>query len=90
MTLCLKKKKAVEAIAALEHERWSHWQRYLHAQCQSNGDGSLTIPPELVHRWQRQMATPYHSLPENEKESDRDVARRDFEQLMAIIMELTA
>lgn len=87
MTDSHKKRRALEALAALEHERWSHWQRYLHEQCESNNDGSLTIPAELVNRWTRQMTTPYQMLTEKEKSSDREVVNRDLEYLIAIVME---
>ncbi len=66
----------IESLAAMEHDRWSHWQRYMHAQCRSNDDGSLSIPSELVARWTKQMSTPYASLSEDEKESDREQVRR--------------
>jgi hypothetical protein len=66
----------VEQLAEVEHERWSHWQRYMHSKCDRAGDGSLTIPAELVHRWEAQMSTPYSELSEQEKESDRDQVRR--------------
>lgn len=60
-----------ERLAAAEHERWAHWQRWMHDQCVRNPDGSLTIPAELVERWERQIATPYEQLSEREKDSDR-------------------
>ncbi len=63
-----------EVVAAIEHERWSHWQRYLHEQCEVNEDGSLTIPAELATRWARQMNTSYDALTEKEKDSDREQA----------------
>lgn len=66
----------VEALAAIEHERWSHWQKYLHSKCTVNDDGSLTIPADLVARWAEQMGTPYTELAAGEKESDRDQVRR--------------
>ncbi|AYF30492.1 hypothetical protein CSH63_24195 [Micromonospora tulbaghiae] len=66
----------MEALAALEHERWSHWQRYLHSQCRPVSDGSLVIPAELVARWAEQMATPYAQLSEEEKDSDREQVGR--------------
>jgi hypothetical protein len=66
----------LEALAAIEHERWSHWQRYIHSRCTRTADGSLTIPAELVERWATQMRTPYAELSDNEKESDREQVRR--------------
>lgn len=66
----------MEALAAAEHARWSHWQRYLHSRCFAQPDGSLTIPPELVETWARQMATPYSELSEREKQSDREQVAR--------------
>ncbi|WP_328224018.1 hypothetical protein OG272_33505 [Streptomyces sp. NBC_00104] len=66
----------VEELANVEHERWAHWQRYLHSKCVRDDDGSLTIPAELVRRWELQMNTPYSELSEEEKESDREQVRR--------------
>lgn len=60
-----------EALAALEHARWAHWQRYVHDTAIHNADGSLTIQRELVERWERQIATDYGDLTEREKDSDR-------------------
>lgn len=66
----------LEQLAALEHERWSHWQRYLHNKGMRQSDGSLLIPSNLVERWERQIETPYAHLAESEKESDREQVRR--------------
>ncbi|AGB26719.1 hypothetical protein Mycsm_06583 (plasmid) [Mycobacterium sp. JS623] len=66
----------IDSLAAIEHDRWSHWQEYLHAQCRPNDDGSLTIPADLVARWTKQMSTPYARLSPAEKESDREQVRR--------------
>jgi len=66
----------VERLAALEHERWSHWQRYMHSKGERRSDGSLVVPAELVLRWEEQMATSYAALSESEKESDREQVRR--------------
>ena len=68
--------KLMETLAAYEHERWSHWQRYLHSQGRLADDGGLIIPPELVRRWSAQMSRPYTELSEAEKESDREQVRR--------------
>jgi hypothetical protein len=65
----------LETLAEIEHERWSHWQRYLHSRCARAADGSLVVPAELVARWEQQMATPYGNLSEPEKESDREQVR---------------
>lgn len=68
--------RLVEELASIEHERWSHWQRFLHSQCEQQVDGALTIPPNLVSRWTQQMNMPYAELPETEKDSDREQVRR--------------
>ena len=75
LELQLSDRSGVEVEAAVEHDRWSHWQRYLHAQCEPREDGSLVIPSELVARWARQMTTHYEDLSEEEKESDREQVR---------------
>lgn len=70
--LTAKQKELIEKLAAIEHKRWAHWQRYLHSQCLENGDGSLTIPANLVKKWNKQIDTDYFSLTESEKDSDRE------------------
>jgi len=72
-------RELLEQLAAVEHERWSHWQRYLHSKCVPGDDGSLTIPAELVARWSTQMTTPYAELSEAEKETDRQQVRTALE-----------
>lgn len=66
----------VETLAGIEHERWSHWQRYMHGKCERQPDGSLKIPRELVLQWERQSTTSYSELTEAERESDREQVRR--------------
>lgn len=66
----------VERLAALEHERWAHWQRYMHSKGQRAADGSITLPADLVQRWERQIETPYDQLSDDERESDREQVRR--------------
>jgi hypothetical protein len=65
-----------ERLAAIKHERWSHWQRYLHSKGVRQPDGSLLLPADLVARWEKQSETKYTELSEQEKESDRDQVRR--------------
>lgn len=67
---------AREPLAALSHEQWSGWMRYMFSKCYAEDwDGKphpmTYIPTHLVERWLRQMNTPYADLPESEKESDR-------------------
>jgi len=67
----------LETLASVEHERWSHWQRYMHSKCVSQGDdGALLIPADLVKQWEKQIATPYSELSNEEKESDREQVRK--------------
>lgn len=66
----------VNQLASREHERWAHWQQYVHDQCTPGPDGSLTIPAELVARWTAQIRTPYEELSAAEQESDREQVRR--------------
>jgi hypothetical protein len=66
----------MERLANVEHERWAHWQRYMHGKGTMQPDGSLLIPSDLVKRWEQQLSTPYHELSENEKESDREQVRK--------------
>jgi len=66
----------VDELADIEHERWAHWQRYMHSKCEHRSDGALVIPPDLVAQWERQIATPYSGLSEKEKESDREQVRK--------------
>lgn len=65
-----------ERIAAAQHEIWAHWMRYLFNVSIRNKDGSYTIPPDFVERWQRQINTPYEQLSESEKDSDREQAEK--------------
>jgi hypothetical protein len=70
------KKALIEELAAVEHTRWAHWQRYMHEQCKRLPDNSLVIPAHLVQRWEKQIETPYDQLSEKEKESDREQVKR--------------
>jgi len=65
-----------EQLAAIEHERWADWQKYMHSKCNQGSHGRLIIPRVLVTQWERQIKTPYAELSEKEKESDRDQVRR--------------
>jgi hypothetical protein len=67
----------LETLASVEHERWSHWQRYMHSKCVPQGeDGALLIPADLVKRWEKLINTAYSQLTNEQKESDREQVRR--------------
>lgn len=73
-----------ERLAELAHEQWCGWMRYLFSKCESLPSTTtddfkirpVVIPSWAVERWTRQLATPYASLSEREKESDREEADR--------------
>lgn len=77
--------RLIETLAAIEHERWSHWQRHMHSCGLRQPDGSLLLPADLVQRWERQMATAYCDLSEAEKESDREQVQRYIEVLVSVL-----
>ena len=65
-----------EQLAAVAHEQWAGWMKYLFEKSKDGDDGCVEIPAEFVARWKRQMNTPYDDLPESEKESDRAEAEK--------------
>ena len=67
--------RIIEKLAEYAHDAWSGWMDYMFKKSEHN-DGSVIIPKELAERWARQAGTAYKDLPENEKESDREEARR--------------
>lgn len=75
-TLAVRLDDIIEDLADIEHERWAHWQRYMHDKCEHRLDGSLVIPSDLVAQWERQIATNYCDLTEQERESDREQVRK--------------
>lgn len=67
-------KQLKEKIAHFVHESWSRWMEHLFNICHCHADGTVTIPKELVLKWQRQLRTEYKNLSEKEKDSDREEA----------------
>lgn len=68
----LRDEPVLERLAALEHARWAHWQRYVHDRGQRMADGTLVLPADAVARWDRQMNTAFDDLSPEERESDRE------------------
>lgn len=67
--------EVIEKLAALEHEQWAHWTKYMLTKL---GEHSNSANAD-VRRWWRQIETPYADLSEKEKESDREWARKVLE-----------
>jgi hypothetical protein len=67
-----------DELAAIEHDRWAHWQRYIHAQCRADAGeaGALVIPAKLVEQWSWQADTRFSDLTEAEQDSDREQVDR--------------
>ena len=74
-----------EVCASQAHLSWSHLMTYIFSKCKRNSDGSLTIPPEMVKRWQRQIGTNYIDLTEREKDSDRKEADKYIELIRTLL-----
>ena len=77
----------IEQLAAVEHERWSHWQRYVHSKCIRQPDGSLLLPANLVARWEKQIDTKYAELDDQERESDREQVRKYLPPIASALAE---
>jgi tRNA A37 threonylcarbamoyladenosine synthetase subunit TsaC/SUA5/YrdC len=81
----------IEQLAAIEHERWADWQRWMHEQCYpitcADNIPRMAIPQDLWERWERQIATPYAELSEREKQSDRDQVARYWPLIEPLLKE---
>jgi hypothetical protein len=68
-----------EQLAAIEHERWADWQKWMHKQMSDaimDGKAVFTLPVEAVVAWERQIQTPYAKLSDKEKASDMEQVDR--------------
>lgn len=64
-------KEFLEKLAELEHEQWVSWARGLCVV-----EGGISLARRM--RWES-LFVPYRELPEEEKEKDREWARKVFE-----------
>jgi len=70
-------KELFEQLAAIEHERWADWQKYLHSKTFSDSQGyGQVIGRDDFEHWRRQIKTDYKDLSEKEKDSDREQVMR--------------
>lgn len=77
-----------EQLAAIEHERWADWQKYVHGICMDNMPelgGNLIIPTWAVENWTRQINTKYADLTEKEKKSDMEQVDRYWPLIEALL-----
>lgn len=75
----------IERLAAIEHERWADWQRWMHKVLRDTHDPSPEYG-DILERWDRQIETPYNKLSEGEKQSDRDQVQRYMPLLKQTIL----
>lgn len=75
----------IDRLAAVEHQRWAHWQSYMHGKGTMQADGSLLLPPDLVARWEKQIKTPFEKLSSDEQESDREQVRHYIPAITGIL-----
>ena len=78
-----------ELQAALEHDQWAHWTKYLLEQLGLWGPPKAELlkignPKQVENllRWRRQCETPYAELSEKEKDSDREWADKSIAILL--------
>jgi hypothetical protein len=69
----------IEKLASAEHDRWAHWQKYLHARLGENRE----ISEGDFAKWELEIATKYEDLPDEIRESDR----REVYKFLKILME---
>lgn len=71
------KDELIEALADIEHQRWSDWQIYVHESgIRGAHTRQLCIDRERVDHWNRLIDTPYTDLPEHSKQADREQVMR--------------
>lgn len=57
------KNQTIDLLAAINHERSAHYERYVYDQCERRADGSLLMPAEPALRWETQSEMFYTELP---------------------------
>lgn len=69
-----------DEVAAVVHEAWSHWMRYLLSRGKPVVGGVLLLQGD-VDKWRGQVETDYGDLSEEEKASDKEWAGRILEEI---------
>ena len=66
-------KELLEKLAELEHEQWNHWIQYQHSLRKSMVN---YVYAQKWKEWLKLSKIGYDKLTENQKESDREWARK--------------
>jgi hypothetical protein len=66
----------LERLADLEHQQWSHWEKYRDGRLNTCVDFSGQLA-----NWRRLREKSYQDLTDKEKESDRKLARKIIDEL---------
>src|SRR4051812_47661623 len=78
-----------EQLAAIEHERWSDWQKYMMGLAKPDFDQEaetmFTYTTTEFNRWWKQIETPYAQLSDREKASDMEQVNRYWPIIEALI-----
>jgi hypothetical protein len=73
-----------QQLAAIEHERWADWQKYMHSLAYHEGPtGELTFYGKDIEQWERQIKTPYKDLSTAEQASDMEQVDRYWPLIVA-------
>jgi phosphoserine phosphatase len=81
------KDELIETLAAIEHQRWADWQKYLHNKGFRDSMGDLRLTASDVERWERLIVQPYAQLSEGEKQSVRNQVMRYWPLLVELVAE---
>jgi len=68
--------KLTEALAEYAHDVWSRIKLSTFEKGSEHSTGGLLIPREVVSKWRKQIDSSYYLLSEDEKESDREEAKK--------------
>jgi hypothetical protein len=71
----------MEVFAEIAHEIWSHWMKYQKTKGYWREVGFLLAHDDM-RRWERQMNTLYSNLTEEEKKSDREIAKDIIQSIL--------
>ena len=69
-----KKKELLEKLADIEHKRWADWQSWCHTVLREHCPSEKL--EKVLERWDKQIATNYNDLSEEDKEKDREQVMR--------------